>query len=285
MASRLLTNGAVLYEGEWEDMPRRAGQLEYLRISEVASILGVSPSSLRNWEQRGLFTAERTKSRYRLYSRETVRRLQKITHLRRINGVNPAGIRQLWHERGESADVSVPLALGPLLERRRTERNLSIGCVAQNCGISPRQLAAIERGETLPTIAGLRYLTTALGLNVESLLPKTPLLKKLVRPRERQVVRAGPGVQIELIAPAARQLQAHIFRIEPRGTSGGSYQHHGEELLYVLHGKLELWLDEIERYVLMSGDSLLFKSDQPHRWRSLSDEECVVLWVNTPQTF
>ena len=61
--------------------------------------------------------------------------------------------------------------------------------------------------------------------------------------------------------------------------------HEGEEFIYVLQGKIEVWIDEIENYVLEAGDSLYFESTHAHRWQSLSEKETLLLWVNTPATF
>jgi quercetin dioxygenase-like cupin family protein len=90
---------------------------------------------------------------------------------------------------------------------------------------------------------------------------------------------------MELLAFGALQMQAMLFRISPQATSGGSYKHEGEEFIYMLSGKFEIWLDEVERYVLERGDSLYFLSTQAHRWRGLGSEEAVLLWINSPPTF
>jgi hypothetical protein len=54
---------------------------------------------------------------------------------------------------------------------------------------------------------------------------------------------------MELLAIGATLMEPHLMRIAPRTTSSGSYRHEGEEFLYLLDGKLEIWLDEVERYV------------------------------------
>ncbi len=44
---------------------------DYLRISEAADYLGVSPNTLRNWERAGKIVAHRHPvNRYRLFKRE-----------------------------------------------------------------------------------------------------------------------------------------------------------------------------------------------------------------------
>src|SRR5438552_3301440 len=58
-----------------------------LRISEVARRVGISSSALRAWESLGLVVPQRTPSKYRLYTMEDVRVLQRAIFLRRARGV------------------------------------------------------------------------------------------------------------------------------------------------------------------------------------------------------
>ncbi|MBD3208150.1 MAG: helix-turn-helix domain-containing protein [Candidatus Nealsonbacteria bacterium] len=48
-------------------------QKKYLRVSEVAEILGVSPATLRNWDNAGKLKAYRNPiNNYRLYKPEDI---------------------------------------------------------------------------------------------------------------------------------------------------------------------------------------------------------------------
>src|SRR5712671_372503 len=57
-----------------------------LRISEVARRVGISSSALRAWESLGLVVPQRTPSKYRLYTMEDVRVLQRAIFLLRSRG-------------------------------------------------------------------------------------------------------------------------------------------------------------------------------------------------------
>jgi DNA-binding transcriptional MerR regulator len=260
-----------------------------LRIGEVARLVGVSASCLRNWERRGLFTAARTEAGYRLYSRSVVTQLKQIQHLRSAQRLNIPAI-QLQQERGlETLPTHRPEQFVPELSARlaalRHERGLTLRDVSQRIGVSASFLSAIEHGQGMPSFATLQKLTEVYGTTVLSFFGVEGDRRKLVRRKDRRILQSGATVQMELLAFDATLMEPHLMRIAPRTSSGGSYQHIGEELVYILEGKLELWLDEIERYVLEPGDSLYFKSTQKHRWRTLTDRECVVLWVNAPPSF
>lgn len=262
----------------------------YFTISEAARVLGVSPSSLRNWEQLGLVTPIRSQGRYRLYSREILNAAKRIKYLREVKRLNLAGIAHMLGSeaaghRPRRARTKATEGIGRQLARLRHQQNLTLAAVARKTGLSVSFLSALERGHANASIATLQKLAHLYKTNVLSLFGSQEDPKRLVRPRERKVLQPHPGVEMELLALGNRMMEPHLFRIAPGASSGGSYHHEGEEFLYVLQGSLEIWLDEVERYVLEQGDSLYFESSQAHRWRSLSDKETLLLWINTPPTF
>jgi transcriptional regulator with XRE-family HTH domain len=252
-------------------------------------MLGVSPSSLRNWERHGLLTPARSRGRYRLYSRDLVSQLQRIRSLRRDCGLNLAGIGYLQRSAGTgdaaAAYDEARVDLGERLLRLRRRRGLTLAEAAARSGVSAGRIGAIERGLANPSIATLQKLARLYDTNVLWFFGDGERSRRLVRAAERRILRPEPGVQMELLALGKHQIEPHLFRLAPRASSGGSYEHDGEEFVYVLEGKLEIWLDEVERYVLEPGDSLCFASTYAHRWRSLGDRELVALWINTPPTF
>jgi len=262
----------------------------YFRISEAARMLGISASSLRNWERMGLITAARSQGRYRLYSRDALKRLREIKYLRTVRRVNPAGIAAMMrspreNERGPSARKQKREAIARKLQLLRREHSLTLAQVAQKTGVSVSFLSSLERGYSNASIATLQKLARLYETNVLSFFADKDESRRLVRARERKVLVPNPGVEMELLAFGKRAMEPHLFRIAPGANSGGSYSHEGEEFIYVLQGKVEVWIDEIEHYIVETGDSLYFDSTQAHRWQSLSEKETQLLWVNTPATF
>jgi DNA-binding transcriptional MerR regulator/quercetin dioxygenase-like cupin family protein len=256
-----------------------------LRISQVAELLHVSASSLRNWERQGLIAPERSQSKYRLYSAETVRQLKRVDFLRRIKRVNPSGIAHMRNEDAELRPVAeAEIPMSARLVALRESRGLSRSEAAKLATVAASTIKSIEDGTTTPSVATLQKLARIYRTNVMSLYQKNQDPRRLVRPQDRGVL-SESGVTMELLAFGVCQMEPHLFRIAPRATSGGTYQHEGEEFIYMLSGKFEIWLNELEHYVLHAGDSLYFPSDLPHRWRALGDAGALLLWINTPCTF
>jgi len=69
--------------------------------------------------------------------------------------------------------------------------------------------------------------------------------------------------------------------LEPGASSEGSYSHDGEELIYVLDGCVDFYLDESEHHHMEAGDCLYFSSVQLHRWVNDGTTRTSLLWVDT----
>lgn len=253
-----------------------------LRMSEAAQLVGVSPSTLRAWESAGLVTPTR-QGRYRRFSPSDVKDLQRIAALR-AQGFSAAAIRTMLPKRGGGAGGSG--SLGDKLRAARRRRGLSLREASALAGLSVSHLSAIERGTRNISLAGLQRLAVALGISVSDLFGSSSGSGRLVHAGRRPVLDTGDRrVRVESLAVGAQLLEPHLYVVQPGGGSEGSYQHDGEEMVYVLQGEVEFWLNELERHVVQAGDCLTFPSSLRHRWRNCGAGRLEMLWVNTPITF
>lgn len=263
-----------------------AGAKPYLKIGDVARLVGVSPSVIRTWEGLGLTRPQRSASKYRLYTPEDVKLLKRARFLRRVRGLNaPAIVHTLKrdglvrHEPDRKAT-----GIGPHLRQLRTSRGLSLAQVAKAVEISVGFLSALERSHMSASVGTLRKLARYYKTNILDFFDASESNSRLVPPGKRKVLEAGPGVRMELLAWGKTVMEPHLFRVSPGAGSGESYSHEGEEFLYVLRGALDISVED-EEYRLKSGDSFYFESATPHRWRNPGSSETLVLWINTPPTF
>ncbi|HVO81089.1 MAG TPA: cupin domain-containing protein [Terriglobales bacterium] len=258
----------------------------YLKIGDVARMVGVSPSAIRSWESLGLTRPRRSASKYRLYSVSDVKLLKRARFLRRVRGLNaPAIVQTLKREgRVRPATDGVSAAIGVRLRQLRVKRGFSLAQVAGAVGISVGFLSALERSHMSASVGTLRKLARFYQTNILDFFDPSESNSRLVPPDRRKVLEAGPGVRMELLAWGNTVMEPHLFRIAPHVGSGDSYTHEGEEFLYMLRGELHISLHG-EEYRLRPGDSFYFESATPHRWRNPGRTETWVLWVNTPPTF
>ena len=257
-----------------------------LRISEVARRVGISSSALRAWEALGLVKPHRSKSRYRLYTDADVRLLQRALFLRRARGLNPPAIvHVLKRQRAVALPAEAAKLPGQRFRRLRARRGLSLAQVARATGVSIGFLSSLERGQMRSSVATLRRIARFYRTNIRSLFEAAGENPRLVRPSQRKILETNAGVRMELLAWGSTVMEPHLFHIKPRGGSGESYSHEGEDFLHVFRGEFEIWLGDTEHYHLKTGDSLYFESSTPHRWRNPGRTEASLLWVNTPPTF
>lgn len=258
-------------------------------VGEVAEMLGVSASKVRQWDKYGLIATTRTKSGYRVYPADQLDRMRQIRDLSN-SGVNLAGIKLSITEpaasHGSSAN-SVPTHLGTKLQNLRQKKHISLRQLSAATGLSASYISAVERSLSKPSFTALLKLATALDSNAVALLGGDFVPNKLVvRESERRPLDINlEGIEIQQLFQAEGMLESLLFILEPGSHSGESYGHLGEEFLFVLEGRLDLTLDETEDYVLETGDAMTFASHRPHKYGNSTDHVTKVLWVNTPPTY
>jgi len=257
-------------------------------VGQTARILGISPSTLRLWESVGLVTPARSAGQYRLYTPELLDILKRIKYLRDIKKLNVPGIKEVL---GTALSVnqnhpgkSTP-DLGNKLRRLRKKRGLTVTEAARQAQVSAGFLSAIELSRANPSVATIYRLAAAYGTTVLELYELPAKSNRVIRPHIRKSLETKSGVRMELLSTGTKMLESMLIRVPPGTGSDGTYMHQGEDFLYMLEGTLEIWLDEVECYVLQRGDSFWFESNRGHRWFNPTNKQAAVLWVNTPPTF
>lgn len=268
----------------------------YLTVGQTARVIGVSPSTLRVWENVGLVTPARSNGRFRLYTAEMLELLKRIKYLRDVQKLSVPGIQQILRRQdAEQADQAttpaqshakpVDAAIGPRLRTMRKRSGMGIVEAAQQAGISPGFLSAVELSRANASVATLQRLAAAYGTTVLEFFDLPQRSSRVIRPQNRRVLRTETNVIMEVLSIGTKMLECMLFRVPPGAGSDGAYSHQGEEFVYMMAGTIEFWLDETECHILRAGDSFWFDSGMGHRWLNASDQEAVLLWVNTPVTF
>jgi DNA-binding transcriptional MerR regulator/quercetin dioxygenase-like cupin family protein len=259
-------------------------------VRQVATMLGVSTSSVRAWETEGLVSPRRSRSGYRLYTMDDVRRLTKIRDLRE-QGINVAGVRKMLEDETQPPRPAPTMeedGLGTRLKNLRVASGASLREFATRTGLSASYISSVERSVSSPSIASLQKIAAALGTNIPGLLGGSE------EDAEQEVVRAGArpvlqprqdGVTLHRLAVNETMLEPLLFTIEPGGGSQEPYAHDGEEFIIVTEGTFEITLDGQFTHRLEVGDSITFRSRRSHSFVNPGHTTCVVVWVNTPPTF
>jgi transcriptional regulator with XRE-family HTH domain len=176
------------------------------------------------------------------------------------------------------------------LRHARRLRRLTLKEVADKADCSESLLSKIENGRASPSLKMLQRLASALGLTVGQLFAQGGHSGNVVmRAATRSRFATGPdgqGDEVEPLAPhaAGDLLECHLYHFAPGSSSGGNFQHQGEEFGFVLEGELELIVSG-RKHIAKAGDSFCFRSEKPHSWSNKGKKAARVLWINTPPTF
>lgn len=161
--------------------------------------------------------------------------------------------------------------VGGRLRELRQERNLSMRALARASGLSANALSMIERGRTSPSVSTLYKLADAMGIPITAFFREEP-------PKNEVVFRkSGERTRVPFMRGLWEGLGGESFvgRVEPfmltleSGASSGPFGivHTGHEFVLCLRGQLEYQVEN-QRFLLESGDSLMFAAQLRHRWRN-----------------
>jgi transcriptional regulator with XRE-family HTH domain len=176
--------------------------------------------------------------------------------------------------------------LGERIKRFRLERNLTLKEVEVKAKVSATHVSEIERGMTSPTVGALSKIAKAMGTEPAYFLQSDAYPSvSVVRKSKRRVLRYEDwGAGIGCLSKGISQARMSFLEVEldPGLTHNlEPLRHTGEELVHILKGVVEVHLGA-ERHLLKEGDSIHFKSREPHTIKNIGDSPSRILWVASP---
>ncbi len=182
--------------------------------------------------------------------------------------------------------------LGKRIKEFRHKSKLTLNSLAQRAGISQGYLSKIENSKNAPPVSTLLMINRALGISMSELFGEKENRKtiSLVRKKERPfVARDGSvfGYNYQALAHKyySKHFDPYIMTISADSVieSDFHFQHKGEEMLFVLSGKMRFMYGG-EEYKLNKGDCIFFDANVPHHGYSLDgkDVECLMA-IYTPE--
>lgn len=196
-------------------------------------------------------------------------------------------------KRRTDSAAGTEVRIGVKLRHARHVQGLKLKELATRLGCSESYLSKVENDVLRPSLSMLHRMAQVLNINIASLFADNLGSEqvKIIRANDRPVIRTHPlranaGIELErLIADTTGALlECNIHRVEGGANSGGTIEHDGEELGFVLEGRVELIVDDVP-YDLREGDCFFFRSRLRHRYRNRTNKLARILWVCTPPTF
>lgn len=177
-------------------------------------------------------------------------------------------------------DVSKAASVGGSIRRLRTEKGLTLDRLATQSELTRGYISLVERGLKVPSLAALLRMAKALDVNVATFFDPNPQHAPrytLVRQSERNSTDED-GFGVVALATGRTRKMMEPFLLSPRLKSAARASHAGEEMLFVISGKVGIKLDG-EELILSKGDCLYFSGETPHEVRSLGRQKAEVLVV------
>ena len=176
--------------------------------------------------------------------------------------------------------VGTPVALGRRIRKRRQLLALTLQELSNISGVSVGYLSQVERDNAVPTLGTLADIAAALDISIYYFIATPRQADSLTRANERSNFSvAGTSIIYEQIGACfpGHELTSFILNV-PVGYRSETVQHEGEELVFVLEGRIRQMVDGQE-FVLNQGDSMHYLGMSPHGWSNDSDQVARVLWT------
>jgi transcriptional regulator with XRE-family HTH domain len=175
--------------------------------------------------------------------------------------------------------------VGERLRELRQQKNFSVRALAALSGLAINTLSMIENGKTSPSVSTLQILARTLEVPIASFFEREAIAKKIVHGRsQRRPVVTVDTTRLEHLGKdlAGNAVQPFVVTLEPGSGSGQNMiVHTGHEFVYCLNGQV-LYSIEEERYLLEAGDSIVFESHLPHRWKNTGGQPAQIILVLIP---
>ena len=171
-------------------------------------------------------------------------------------------------ERDQQGDDPIAERISHNVRRLRDKRQLSLETLAHVSGVRRALIAQIEAGRSLPSVKVLSKIAGALKVSIAELLDPDSI-----------------GIVIRRALPPEHTAHGVTFselRLGPQAEEQvPGNPHNVQKNLQVAKGSLELSIDN-QQFVLNAGDSVLFRAEQPHRYRNPHTSEAVAYLLTSP---
>lgn len=176
--------------------------------------------------------------------------------------------------------------MGRRIRTRRQKEQMTLQAVADAAEISTGYLSLIERDKAVPTLTTLDRIARALGAGLEQFVARPEPVDCMTRSQTRPRFYLGSDLvgyeRVSAQFPGA-ELSSYVLTAAP-GYHSEQVVHAGEEHIYILSGRMRLWLDD-GTFDLEQGDSVHYTSERSHGWANPFAQPAQVLWTGTHDIF
>lgn len=189
------------------------------------------------------------------------------------------------HLGGTISDMTDEAEIGKRIKALRLKQKRTLQDLADKTGFTKGYLSKVENTEKAPPVSTLLALARGLGVNVATLFGETVEVAGKIsvvrKPDRLQIARDQSvfGYSYEALAHPKlnKRMEPYVLTLPHGGQeSPTTFQHSGEEMLYVLQGSIRFHYGS-DVYDLSKGDTIYFDAEVPHCGVTIGNEvaECI----------
>ena len=160
--------------------------------------------------------------------------------------------------------------IGARIKMFRERIELTVEALAQNSGVAPELVKAVEAGDVQPAIGVLVKLSRALGQRLGTFMdgeaPRELVISKLGAEMPETAHGRSPEIcrYFPLAAGKAdRHMEPLYLEMQPAPANTATSSHEGEEFLVVLDGEIEVKYGH-QTHRVKKGETIYYNSVVPH---------------------
>lgn len=187
-----------------------------------------------------------------------------------------------------ATDTGDAVDLGQRLRAFREAAGLSQRALARRAEVTNSTISLIELGKMNPSVSALKRILEGIPVGMSEFFAYEPEPERTVFYAAEDLTEIGKGkLSLKQVGTnlygRAMMLLKETYEV---GADTGRvlYEHEGEEGGIVIAGRVEVIVGA-QRKILGPGDAYYFDSRQPHRFRQVGPEKCVIVSACTPPTF
>ncbi|NCB34043.1 MAG: cupin domain-containing protein [Erysipelotrichia bacterium] len=177
--------------------------------------------------------------------------------------------------------------IGKRIKQLRLRNNLTLEELASRTELTKGFLSQLERNLTSPSIQTLEDVVEALGTTMSKFFTEDTD-EKIVFGSKDEFTDEQDNEIIHWIVPNAQKnlMEPVILELNPGAESMNIDPHEGEELGYVLSGRLFLIRERDRKGTMIKkGETFYIRGSESHHLENRSDKTASVLWISTPPAF
>ena len=177
--------------------------------------------------------------------------------------------------------------IGKRLKQLRVKNNLTLEELASRSELTKGYLSQLERNLSSPSIVTLEDICEALGTRLSEFFLEEEDEKVIFTKKDAFVDEQDSYITHWIVPNAQKNLMEPIvLELLPKSKSKNISPHEGEELGYVLQGRVVLCRENDPKGKLVNkGETFYIKGNEAHYLENRTNKTVKVLWISTPPIF